>query len=354
MLHRRTRKVPLAVVLLFTFVFIFVCGFALRGWSQQAPPAASVHPKPINVEDWRTLTLANSELHLQPVVVGEKDDMPHYTRELLQVTWRMGDPLDLYIIKPKGVAKPPVVLYLYSYPSETDRFRDDRYCERITGGGVAAIGFVSALTGHRYQNRPMKEWFVSELQESMATSVHDVQMILNFLGTRDDLDLSKVGMFGTGSGGAIAILAASVDARIKAVDVVDPWGDWPDWLAGSTLVPDKERPNYVTPEFLKKVAPLDPMQYLPKLTQAVRIQEVADDADTPKAAKEKIDAAAPKTAQITHYDDTRGFLSNVGGGRLFQWIKAQLQSPAATAAPQQNAEQKNQPELKKVESGHDD
>jgi hypothetical protein len=39
-------------------------------------------------------------------------------------------------------------------------------------------GFVSALTGHRYHDRPMKEWFLSELQECLAVA-HDVQLVLN-------------------------------------------------------------------------------------------------------------------------------------------------------------------------------
>jgi len=303
-----------------------------------------------NVEDWTTLTLAHSELHAVPALVGQKDDMPRFTRELLQVKWRQGDPIDLYVIKPKGVNHPPVVLYLYSYPSETDRFRDERYCERITAGGFAAVGFVSALTGQRFSNRPMKEWFVSELQESLATSVHDVQMVLNYLATRDDLDLSKVGMFGAGSGGAIAILAAAVEPRIKAIDVLDPWGDWPEWLAGSGIVPEEERPNYLKAEFLKKVAALDPVQYLPGLSQAVRIQNVMDDTITPKAAKEKMGAAAPKSAQVSSYDDTKMFFSAMGGGRIFQWIKSQLQPPA----PAPRGAQKAQPEAARIEPGHDD
>ena len=303
-----------------------------------------------NVEDWTTLTLAHSELFAEPPVVGQKDDMPRFTRELLQVKWRQGDPIDLYVIKPKDVAKPPLVLYLYSYPSETDRFRDDRYCERITAGGFAAVGFVSALTGQRYSNRPMKQWFVSELQESLATSVHDVQMILNYLATRGDLDMGKVGMFGAGSGGAIAILTASVEPRIKAIDVLDPWGDWPDWLAESGIIPDEERPNFLKPEFQKKVANLDPVQYLPALTQQIRIQNVMDDSVTPKTAKEKISAAAPKSAQVSNYDDTKQFFSARGGGRIFQWIKAQLQPPVSPPSAAQQA----QPQASKIEPGHDD
>src|ERR1700723_1893260 len=195
----------------------------VAGWPRQPvhnQSSASVRPAG-NLEDWSSLSLADSELITERPLIGEVDEAPQFTRELLQVKWRQGDPIDLYVIRPKGVAKPPAILYLYSYPSETEIFRSDAYGASVTRNGFAAIGFVSALTGHRYTNRPMKQWFVSELQEALGSSVHDVQMILNYLSTRDDLDMSRVGMFGVGSGATIAILAAAADPRIKTIDVID-------------------------------------------------------------------------------------------------------------------------------------
>jgi acetyl esterase/lipase len=298
-----------------------------------------VPKKDRTAEDWTDLSLTGSHLKAVPPLAAETSETAQFTRELLQVKWRAGDPIDLYIIKPKGVQKPPVVLYLYSYPSETDRFRDNDYCQRITFHGFAAVGFVSALTGQRYHSRPMKEWFVSELPEALGSSVHDVQMVLNYLETRADLDLSRIGMFGEGSGGTIALLASATDARIKSVDVLDPWGDWPDWMAKSSVVPDEERPRYVTPEFLKSAAGFDPVDYLPRLkAQHLRLQHVMDDEVTPKAAKEKLEAATPKTAEIVHYQDVKSLVSHISGGRLFDWLKAQLQPPPAAPAETQKAQ----------------
>jgi hypothetical protein len=323
-------------------------------WAQDLKANASHEAGPAtagNIEDWNSLPLADGALTPDRPLLGERDNLSQFTRELLQVKWRRDDAIDLYVIRPKGVANPPVILYLYSYPSETSRFRDDTYCARLTRDGFAAIGFVSALTGHRYQNRPMKQWFVSQLPEALGTSVHDVQMILNYLSTRGDLDMSKVGMFGEGSGGTIAILSAAVDSRIKTVDLLDPWGDWPDWMAKSELIPEGERPNYVKPEFLKKVAAFDPVQWLPHLTsQRVRIQQVMDDSITPKAAKERIDSVAPSSAEVVRYDSTRDFFGAVSGGRIFQWAKEQLK-PAPPKQPAIQAAQK--PGVRAVESGRD-
>jgi hypothetical protein len=336
------------------------------GWAQQpglnlagSNQTGSVTARPVgNLEDWSSLSLANSELIPDPPLLGEKYDNPQFTRELLQVKWRQGDPIDLYVIRPKGVAHPPAILYLYSYPSETEVFRGDAYCANVTKGGFAAIGFVSALNGHRYTNRPMKEWFVSELQEALGSSVHDVQMILNYLATRGDLDMSRIGMFGVGSGGTIAILAAAADSRIKTIDVIDPWGDWPDWMAKSPLIPEVERPRYLTPEFLKKVAPLDPVKWLPQLTsQHIRLQQVLDDSVTPKVVQQRIRKAAPRTAQRITFHTTRQFSGAESGDRLLQWVKAQVQTASQPQPVVRNSENskagQQSVELKAIDSNHD-
>jgi hypothetical protein len=333
-------------------------GGTLNLWAQAAPaaeskpaaaapgttaPAQSAHPdlssselRPKTDEKWSTPSLEGSNLPMGDALVGAIDrHSPIFTRELVRVQWRAADPVDLYIIKPNGVKKPPVVLYLYSYPFETDRFLKDDFAAFLTKSGFAAVGFPSALTSTRYRgNRPMKEWFVSELQESLATTAHDVQMILNYLATRGDLDMDRVGMFGDGSGAAIAILAAAVDPRIKTLDLLDPWGDWPDWIKKSPLIPEKERPDYLKPEFLAKVAPLDPVKWLPQLkTQKVRLQVVKTVAVTPAEAKQKIEAAAPANVKIVHFDTVSEFKASTAGGTGFDWIKEQLQ-PGSTRSQQ--------------------
>jgi hypothetical protein len=226
-------------------------------------------------------------------------------------------------MKPAGIAKPPVILYLYSYPFDNDRYLKSDFRKFLTKKGFAAVGFVSALTGQRYHApRPMKQWFVSQLQESLATSAHDVQLVLDYIASRGDMDMDHVGMFGEGSGASIAILAAAVDPRIKTLDLVNPWGDWPEWIAKSTLIPEHERPDYLKPEFLAGVAPLDPVEWLPKLkTQSIRLTEVDSVTVTPAEARQKIEAAFPKNAVVLRFADTKAFLNSIAAGTAFDWVK---------------------------------
>ena len=300
---------------------------AAQSLEPASPPTAD--PKDARfdqvTEDLTTPSLETSKLKPVPPLSSGTMDKGSYTLEFVRVQWRWGDPIDLYVMKPKGVKKPPVVLYLYGYNSDTDRFLNDTFQERATRDGMAAVGFVSELSGARYHDRPMKEWFVSDLAECMSMTAHDVQMILNYLASRGDFDMDCVGMFGQDSGASIAILASAVDPRLKILDLVDPWGDWPEWLASSPVVPESERKDYLTPEFLKKSAGLDPVQWLPKVqAKKIRLQDATFALSTPKAAKDKIREAAPTRAAVIIYKTPEETKTISQDNNVLAWMEQQV------------------------------
>lgn len=218
-----------------------------------------------------------------------------------------------------------MILYLYSYPSDTDTFKNETWQESVTKDGFAAVGFVSALTGQRYHDRPMREWFVSDLQECLATTSHDVQMILDYLAARNDLDMRRIGLFSQGSGASIAILASAVDSRIKVLDTIDPWGDWPTWMAESTLVPEEERASYIKPEFVKTVGMLEPIEWLGKIrARRFRLQDAIFETKTPSGAKEKLRKAVPSSGAVVIYKTPEGFNAVVRSKTELAWIEREL------------------------------
>jgi hypothetical protein len=291
----------------------------------------STHESMHHGEDWTTIDLAKSGLPLNPpgALLVEKVKLPGgCTRELLRMQWRPNDPIDLYVIRPASTDKLPVALFLYNYIFDENVFQEDRWCARAVENKFAVVGFPSALSWPRlHAPRPMKQWFVSELPEALATSSHDVQLMLNYLESRSDLDVRHVGMFGQGSGGAIAILAAAADRRIAVLDLMDPWGDWPDWLQYSAQVPEAERASYVNAEFLNRVSGLDPVAYLPQLKgKSVRIQQVLADTVTPPVARDKIDAISPATVVINRYPTREAELEALGTNGILGWLGTELRT----------------------------
>lgn len=311
-----------------------------QGTGADAPASVTLRH---TVEDWSVLTLDKSELTMRVPNLGEIDQEKTYTRERWQVQWRDMDPIDLYIVRPKGVEKPPVIFYLYSFEVASKRpFINDGWCQRVTADGFAAIGFVPALSEDRFQMRPMKQWYLSELQEALGETTHDVQMALKYLEQRQEFDLTRVGVFGTGSGATVGILAAAADPRIQTLDLVNPWGDWPSWMKTTQLVSPVERKDYVTADYLGKVAPLDPVKWLPKLGEHhIRIQIIDEQVKQEKTALDSIEAAAPQHAKVIHYTTVAEHKAASGKAPAFQWVKDQLRlsAPLSTlnSTPAENA-----------------
>jgi hypothetical protein len=310
--------------------------------SSQPPNLDTLTPSSKLVkEDWSVLAVK-----MPPQYLPGRDDiintakMPDFTREIVRAHWRDNDPIDLYVMLPKGAQKPPVILYLYSYASRSaELYKNFDYDKYLIKYGFAGVAFESALAGDRYHDIAQTKWFVSELQRSLGTTVHDVQLVLNYLEKRGDMDMTRVGIFGDGSGATIAALAAAADPRIKTVDLLNPWGDWPDWFAQSALISKEERPNFLKPEFLQSVENLDPVKWLPTLKNTkVRLEYIEKGITvTPATAMERVEAAAPPNAKIVHYETRQEFFQDVAmKGTSLDWIKeqlgAQIPAEATTAA----------------------
>lgn len=335
-------------------ILVFVLDLQLPGASAQQPPAPSQPAVPPLLqappdskdaiyafptaddkdyhEDFSSLSLQGSAFFPLRPVMGQKDDNPKmpFTRERWQLMWRPSDPLDLYVCKPKGATgKLPVILYLYTYPSDTKRFQSDDWCMTMTSDGFAAVGFLSANTGDRLEMQSLTTTFFTDFRESLVSTVHDIQMILDYLASRGDLDMNRVGMYGQGSGGTIAILASSVDKRIKALEVLTPWGDWPQFFSqGSYATPDK-RAKFTAPEFLAQIAPFDPITVLPRIqAKSLNIQDVRKSGRMPDASQERLETVAPPTAIINQYGDPTSQSTHASVGLLFGWLRAELQPNA--------------------------
>ncbi len=158
-------------------------------------------------------------------------------------------------------------------------------------------------------------------------------MVLNYLESRGDLDLNRLGMFSVGSGASIGILSSAVDRRIKVLDTLDPWGDWPEWMARSPLIPADERADYIQPEYLKEVAGLDPVKWLPKVqAKRFRLQDAIFEPTTPAPSKEKLRGAVSPNATVKIYTTPAELDALVKNHAELDWIKRELKSLSAVGS----------------------
>jgi hypothetical protein len=320
---------------LFLLSFFFLSARAVSAQDKPATPegpsAAAVENLQENDftdfhEDFTTPKLNTSTLEIKSALIGQKSQLSGCSLEVARVKWRPSDPVDIYICVPKGVEKLPVVIYLYGSPIYEKRYGDENWYGRTTNGGYATVAIFPAISGPRFHPpRPIRQNFLSQLPETLAMTAHDLQMVINYLSTRKDLnlDLDNIGVFATSFGATSTILAAAVDPRIKAIDLLNPWGDWPDWFAKSEVPSFLACDDCGKPEFLQSLALLDPVKWIPALkTPHIRFRHFVENGETPRLSQDKMEAVAPKDAEIVRFENVTAFNRSAVAGKTFEWIKA--------------------------------
>jgi hypothetical protein len=78
--------------------------------------------------------------------------------------------------------------------------------------------------------------------------------------------------------------------------------------------------------FLKKVVPLDPLDWLPKIqAKKFRLDNELFDINTPKVVREELRAAAPAGSNVVLYKNMDEFKAVFQDGSNLRWIQHELQ-----------------------------
>ena len=105
--------------------------------------------------------------------------------------------------KPKGVAKPPVVVMCMGLDSAKEEMDD--YENRFLKRGVATLAFDGPGQGEAEYDIPICPEYE-----------RPVKAVVDFIETRKDLDASRIGVWGVSLGGYYAPRAAAFEKRLKA------------------------------------------------------------------------------------------------------------------------------------------
>src|SRR5262245_3686615 len=174
----------------------------------------------------------------------EVRDYPGYTREKLVFQSRPGPWVIGYLLIPKSVKAPhPTVIAMPGHgrgvddivaidPQGKDRtvkvdYQYD-YAVQVTEHGMAAMAIEPIGFGcRRDQVTKNRGLSTSACQPSAGAAlllgqtmtgwrVYDVMRTIDWIGTRKELDVARVGCMGCSGGGTITTFASAIDTRIKA------------------------------------------------------------------------------------------------------------------------------------------
>jgi len=158
-----------------------------------------------------------------------KKECPGYILEHLEFQYgEKGEKIPAYFAAPKNVAKPPVVLFCHSHGGQYKLGKDELikgnsymydppYAEELTAAGYATLCIDSPLFGER-SGRDETDFFKEMIWRGKTVwglMVYDNLRAIDYLQTRDDIDVSRLATLGMSMGSTMAWWLAALDERVK-------------------------------------------------------------------------------------------------------------------------------------------
>jgi len=227
-----------------------------------------------------------------------------------------GERTRAFLVVPPNADKRSAVLWVHwlGEPKTTNRveFLDDAV-------ELARTGTSSLLVDAQWS---APRWFKTRTTDgdydASIRQVKDLRRALDVLLAEPGIDAARVGFVGHDFGGMYGSLLAAVDPRAKFYVIMAVTTKLSDWfLLGA---PPKSKPDYVA-----KMAPLEPTLYLAKArASGYFFQFAKKDEYVTKAHADEYVAAAPGDKQAVFYDADHGLdVPAVHQDRL-TWLRAKL------------------------------
>jgi pimeloyl-ACP methyl ester carboxylesterase len=220
------------------------------------------------------------------------------------------------------VAARPAVLFVHWYgPPEPTSNRSQFVPDAIE---LARAGIVSLLIDTPWSD---PDYFPKRKRDEdyarSVAQVKDLRRALDVLLAQPGIDPARVAYVGHDFGAMYGVLAASVDRRIRLFVFMAGTRSFSDWF----LLGEPRLEGAARQAFIDRLAPLDPIAALPKLSGIpLLFQFATDDRYVPTATAQALAAAAPGKPDVRTYKAEHELNEEATRERI-GWLKEKLHSP---------------------------
>ena len=213
----------------------------------------------------------------------------------------------------------PAVLFVHWYgPPEPTSNRSQFVPDAID---LARTGVVSLLIDTPWSD---PDYFPQRKRDEdysrSIAQVKDLRRALDVLLAQPAIDPARVAYVGHDFGAMYGVLAASVDRRIRQFVFMAGTRSFSDWF----LLGEPKLEGEARKAFVDRLAPLDPIAALPKLTDTpLLFQFATDDRYVPKATADALVAAAPGKPEVRTYKAGHELNEEATRERI-EWLKKRL------------------------------
>jgi len=295
-------------------VLLGACSAAVAqpDWMSQGPDAAYAYDASLPLE------AAEDE----PKVEGE------FTTQRVVFASAYGERISALLVAPVGIKQPPVLLDMHGLACNKD---DARKWAKIVGPvGFAVFAIDMPLHGERAQEG--MDWHAFHDRRlgpvCMRRTVLDNLRALDYLQTREDLDVRRIPLLGGSMGAVLGAIVAALDPRVAGACLISgaaPPGPEPGTYA---QLSDPAEADIDVTNFIGQISP-----------RPVLLMTGDADRGVPIAYAEALYAAArePKEAFLYHgghVPEPEVLEANGAAERIRQWVQQVLGDPTAAGGDQ--------------------
>ncbi|UCD57035.1 MAG: acetylxylan esterase [Candidatus Hydrogenedentota bacterium] len=216
----------------------------------------------------------------------------------------------------------PAILFLHGVLGNKDSPNQRKRSAFLASAGYATLridgqyrgerevrfrGGVGLQTEYYYRNR-----------DAMIQTAIDLMRGVDYLASRDDIDLEKVGFAGFSMGGAVGTLFCAHDPRVRAVVLAITGGNFGKFrkAAGDKRTEERIRRAYRI---------VDPVLYVSRISpRPLLMLNAARDEIVPRAATEALFEAAREPKRIIWYDCGHAELPDENLNEMGKFFDAEL------------------------------
>jgi uncharacterized protein len=161
----------------------------------------------------------------------------------------------------------PVIFFMHWLQS--DKSLADMFAPDWAKYGYAVLAIDGIWKGERAKSgRSILETEIKDTLWNLTQQVIDCRRGVDFLETRDDLDLDRLGYFGISMGSMTGAITTAVDPRFKVVVLADGAGDFSVVFKQAELpqvqdiVKEIQAKGYTLDEAFRILKPVDPVEYV--------------------------------------------------------------------------------------------
>lgn len=178
-----------------------------------------------------------------------------------------GERVPAVISIPKGEGRFPCIVFLHGYGGS----KEDAIpaAELMAGEGYAIISIDAEFHGERRENgKALYSTNLNESRRGIIQTIIDLRRAVDYLETRDDIDMDRIGYVGGSMGGIFGGIFIGVEPRIKAAALIVAGGNMSLMVRKSqhpAIPPIREyleREGITYEELQRFMDPIDPLNFI--------------------------------------------------------------------------------------------